>query len=390
MIGVSTRRALFALLSLSAALEVASLLLALHTSRLHPSVPLYDYLMEGTLGGWLVLALGVLLAARRPEHRVTWVFVGMAILGGLQQALGGYAVEALVIPSELPFGPLALASSSIAQAWFVFAFLLMVNLFPTGRPLPGGWRLVVWALVPLAAVGALDILTAELELGSLIIPPLIERPSPRTIDFFAAGFAGFAIVGTVTHVVVRFSRSGGLERQQLKWFTFTLAVGIAVLVGSWTEDDTIGALLWTVVPFSILASVALAILRYRLYDIDRIISRTVSYALVVGALGVMVLGLVALLAVFLPSDDPLVVAVSTLAVAALFNPVRHRVQRLVDRRFNRSRYETELVIEHFARSLRSQLDAEAVVDGWLGVVAETMQPSSVDVWVRGARGSGTW
>jgi hypothetical protein len=123
---------------------------------------------------------------------------------------------------------------------------------------------------------------------------------------------------------------------------------------------------------------------YRLDEIDRIVSRTVSYALVVGVLGLVFFGVVTALTAWLSAESDLVVAGSTLAVAALFNPVRRRVQAWVDRRFNRSRYDAERVMDGFASSLRDRVDPEGVVDGWVGVVSDTMQPRSVAVWVRSA------
>ena len=133
---------------------------------------------------------------------------------------------------------------------------------------------------------------------------------------------------------------------------------------------------WTAIPVSIY----LAITRYRLYEVDRLISRTLTYALVVGLLA----GVVALAAALVGTrfDSPLVVAATTLGVAALFNPLRRRVQRVVDRRFNRSRYDAERVMDEFAHSLRDEVEEEAVVEGWQGVVKETMHPSSVGVWVK--------
>jgi uncharacterized membrane protein YbhN (UPF0104 family) len=130
------------------------------------------------------------------------------------------------------------------------------------------------------------------------------------------------------------------------------------------------------------AAIGVAITRYRLYEIDRLISRTVSYLLVIGLLVGVYAGLVALLQVFVPSDNPLVVAASTLAVAALFNPVRKRIQDWVDRRFNRSRYDAERVMDSFASTLRDRVEVGDVVDGWVGVVSETMQPTAVGVWIR--------
>jgi hypothetical protein len=187
----------------------------------------------------------------------------------------------------------------------------------------------------------------------------------------------------------RYRRAETIERLQLKWFllaclSFVLALSTELILGSFgVAEPPLMVEIW--IEASILAipiAATLSILRYRLYDIDRIISRTVSYAIVIAVLGaVYALGLTGLTSL-LDSDSPLAVAAATLAAAALFNPVRRRVQAWVDRRFNRSRYDHQRVMNRFAGSLRDRVDSEEVVDGWVGVVAETMQPSSVAVWMR--------
>ncbi|HEY5932152.1 MAG TPA: hypothetical protein VIT63_04505 [Nitrospira sp.] len=130
------------------------------------------------------------------------------------------------------------------------------------------------------------------------------------------------------------------------------------------------------------AAFAIAVIRYRLYDIDRLLSRTVSYTVVVGLLAALFFGTISLLTSFLPASSDFTVAASTLAVFALFNLRRRNVQNAVDRRFNRSRYDSAIVMDHFADTLRHQVDADQVVDGWVGAVSKTMQPVSLGVWVR--------
>jgi hypothetical protein len=129
-------------------------------------------------------------------------------------------------------------------------------------------------------------------------------------------------------------------------------------------------------------AILLAVLRYRLYEIDRIISRTVTYVSVIALLGGVYLAGLTAMTTILPAESPLAVAGSTLAVAALFNPVRRRIQAWVDRRFSRSRYDAQKVMDRFAGSLQDRVDSEGLVNGWVGVVSETMQPASVSVWVR--------
>jgi hypothetical protein len=377
------RRLLIGVLVVGVTMNLVSLGLSIHVKTSHPGVPVYDYLVEGAIGGLFLYALSLLMALRRPDHPVTWALVASGVFSSIQGLLGTYAVESLLaVPDRLPLGALALAGSSVAQLWFVLGFVLTINLFPTGRPLSGRWKWVVWGLLPGSLVGASTVFFAPMEIGATAVGPLIESDLKPVVDAANIALAGFVILGTIGHVVARFVRSKGVERQQLKWFVFSLVVGIVVLVMPWTEDDTIGAILWTVVPVAVLGSMALAILRYGLYEIDRIISRTITYALVVGLLGLFVLALVTGLALFMPSDDPLVVAVATLVAFASFNPLRRRVQRLVDRRFNRSRYDAQRVIDDFAGTLRHRVDPEEVVDGWLGVVSETMQPAAAGVWVK--------
>ena len=374
---------LLTVLAVGLGMDFVTVGLTVHVRTTHPGVNTYEYLGEAAIGGIFLYALALLLVLRRSEHPVTWALVASGFFGSVQTLLGSYSVEALLaVPGQLPLGRLALAGSGIAQTWFVLGFMLMVNLFPTGRPLPGWWKWVVWSLLLVFMVAGFGTLISPMELGDREFPPLIESGIKPIGDAANIVLTAFFLTGTIAHVVTRFVRSRGIERQQLKWFVFALVVGIVLLVLPWTENDVVGTVLWTLVPISVLSSMSVAILRYRLYEIDRIVSRTVSYALVLMLLGLVVLGLVSVFAIFLPSDDPLVVAVSTLAVAALFNPLRRRVQGMVDRRFNRSRYDVERVIAGFAGTLRERVDPEGVVDGWVGVVSETMQPAAVGVWVR--------
>jgi hypothetical protein len=202
---------------------------------------------------------------------------------------------------------------------------------------------------------------------------------------WTAGLLVLTITGMVAFIL-RFRSGTPLERQQLKWplyavALFVIAYGATAATGgaaTGTGWDALFGLSLAGIPIAI----AIAVLRYRLYDLDRLVSRTVAYA-VVAALLLVVYGLIVLgLGSFLGRDNPLAVAGATLGAAALFNPVRHRVRGWVDRRFNRSRYDAEQVIGSFVGSLRDQVDTTGLVDGWVGVVSETMQPRSVGAWIR--------
>jgi hypothetical protein len=219
-------------------------------------------------------------------------------------------------------------------------------------------------------------------LTTLISADLLSQT--RAYGFVDAGFIfGFmsAIPATLS-VIARFRNAGFVERQQIKWLlAATCVFAVAYIVGAISDDEWV----WWVVSLAMAAiplAILLAVLRYRLYEIDRLISRTVAYVIVIALLGAVYLGGFAAMTSFLPAESPLAVAGSTLAVAALFNPVRRRVQEWVDRRFNRSRYDARQVMDRFAGSLQGQVESEGLVDGWVSVVSETMEPASVAVWVR--------
>jgi hypothetical protein len=195
------------------------------------------------------------------------------------------------------------------------------------------------------------------------------------------------VFASLASLIVRFRRAKGVERLQLKWFLLACSTFAAALAGNITFESITGRsvpvgfdVLFDVSILAMPVAATIAILRYRLYEIDRLISRTVSYALVVGVL-VAVVAVVATLAGS-QFQEPGVVAATTLAVAALFNPLRKRFQKIVDRRFNRSRYDAEQVMSDFVESLRTRVDADAIEAGWRGVVTETMQPSTLSVWMR--------
>jgi hypothetical protein len=271
----------------------------------------------------------------------------------------------------------------------ILAIPAVLTLFPDGTPPSRGWRRFLWVVGFTALLGgAAALLNGGWggDVGQAIVEsPLRTRTAPIGEVVSQIFFIGLAIsmIGAAGSVLLRFRRSRGLERQQIKWLAaaaFFVAVALSV-VGFDTRET------WEIVVVSaafssIPLAIGIAITRYRLYDIDRIISRTVTYALVVGLLAAVFFGLVTLLAGILSPDQPLVVAASTLAVFVLFNPLRKRVQSLVDRRFNRSRFDAERVMDEFAGSLRARVDPGDVLDGWVQVVSTTMQPSSVGVWVR--------
>jgi hypothetical protein len=350
------------------------------------------------VGGWLIdpgstnsiylvpigvsfTAVGALLALRRPDNPIGWLFLGFGVVAALDFPAEQYA-------SHLP----RLAGADIAAAlgahfWhpffglFVFAFLL----FPDGRLVSPRWRPIAWVV---AATYVLLGLTSPLDTD--YIGP--DYPGAKAL------FTGTATeIGTIAHgvllsfnllllpvagasLVMRLRRSSGHRREQVRLFTYTVAAVMvlfpAILLST---GSAYGVLLFPLIP----VAAAVAILRHRLFDIDVVINRALVYGALTATLAATYLGLV-LLAGLTVGHSGLAVAVSTLAVAALFRPVRGRIQRAVDRRFYRHRYDAARTLEAFSGRLRDQVDLDAVAGELRGVVRETVQPAHVSLWVRRA------
>jgi hypothetical protein len=239
--------------------------------------------------------------------------------------------------------------------------------------------LAVWAMVGFA------ISPATLTDTGMENP--LAQPSLSALAVIAND-SGFLLVialglAAIIGLFLRSARSIGIERQQFRWLMLGGLVFVLIAgAGQFLPEDSASELIWLLGGSAIPISIGVAVVRYRLYEIDRIISRTVGYVLVIGFLAVVLLGALSLLTLVLPAESPLAVAGSTLAAAALFNPVRKRVHDAVDRRFNRSRYDAQRVLEELSASMRGQIDPETVRREWVGAVVGTMQPASVAVWVR--------
>lgn len=198
-----------------------------------------------------------------------------------------------------------------------------------------------------------------------------------------------AAVGALASLVVRFRSAETTERNQIKWVLFSFSLIVSTLVietileailgeGALASTEWIAGLVWAMFPLSI----GVAILKYRLYDIDRLIRRTASYALVVGVLAAVFFAAVTLVTVLLPTQNGLAVAASTLAVAALFNPLRSRIKRSIDHRFNRSRYAAQQIIEEFTDTLQNQVELDRIIDGLLKVAIDSIEPAAAGIWVK--------
>jgi len=339
-------------------------------------------------------AVGLLIARRRPRNSIGWIFLAFALAVLLSIDAANYAVLVFRVHRALPLGRLAVF---LAPAWVPVLVLapLPIVLFPDGKIPPGRWRWTFWAYI---ALGAALLAT----LGTQNFGAFTERH--LTIDksgslsalsapvhgvaavLNTAALVGYAtcFASMVAYQIVHFRRSTGDERQQLKWFLASGALAVGGLIVA-TQSNTLGFMFVFIVALPL--GIGFGILKYRLYDIDRLISRTVSYALLTGLLVGVFVGLILLTTRVLPFSSPVGVAAATLAAAALFSPLRSRLQRLVDRRFNRARYDAEATVAAFGARLRDAIDVDSVLAELSSVAARSLEPATVTVWVRNDPGT---
>jgi hypothetical protein len=350
----------------------------------------------------LVGLISGLLVAKRPDHRISWLLTGAALAGGIS----GLSAQAL--PSgltELAWWQATLAIIS-GPAWYALLLIVLVLiplLFPTGAPPSSRWRWVGWIVGGMTAVFSVlwalqdRFCTDSDESGNCLSQadnPIgiigLTNPEESVIGGFLYAGLLLGAVAALISLLIRFRRSVAVERQQMKWVGFsiglflteTLAVEVLWIdVFGQTEPPGYGVvqqILWVAIP----TSIAVAILRYRLYEIDRIVSRTVSYALIAVAVAAVYAGGVIGLQALIPDVGDLAIAASTLAAVALFSPLRRRIQGWVDRRFNRRRYDAEREVEAFSARLRDAVDLATVTADLRDVVTRTVEPVVAALWLR--------
>jgi hypothetical protein len=336
---------------------------------------------------------GAIISTRVPGNAVGWIFLAIGLLLGLLFAAGAYSD--LAMDMDLPGGWFAAWVGIwifIPAAFGLPMFLLL--LFPDGHFISRRWRLVGWLLGGLVTFAA-----ASKAFEPRSIPPGIENPlAPggaageafRVLSPLADALALPGFVLAVSGLAVRLWRSRGVERQQLKWFTYSAALvgaglGTAVFIPEGPVADLaflVGLLALAGLP----VAAGIAILRYRLYDIDAVINRTLVYAALTASLVLLyvgcVVGLQYVFGVFAGGGSQLAVVASTLVIAALFNPLRYRIQEIIDRRFYRRKYDAARVLDAFSARLRDETDLDRLNEDMLAVVHDTVQPGHVSLWLR--------
>jgi hypothetical protein len=400
---MSTRTAswlAWSLWALSSTLTVSALLLlALNLS--HPHTHTIDDWLDSTLNAVFFSTVGAIVASRRPENLVGWLLCLWALSESLYHFSGQYAIYALLArPDSLPAGE----AFAWVFSWLLFIVIgfsvLSILLFPTGRPPSRRWRWVTWLTVAFILVGAVSgaFSSGPVDgLGPIRNPLGMEGFSDVSDSIFLTMVALVLVVAAALSVFVRLRRAKGIERQQIKWFAYAAAATVMGLVLAAVIPDVIDVPLWferighaiflLLLP-TIPISIGIAILRYRLYEIDTLINRTLVYGTLTLTLALVYFGVVtATQALFqtLTGQEQLpqlVIVASTLVIAALFNPLRRRIQSFIDRSFYRRKYDVRRTLEGFSTKLRDETDLEALRGDLEGVVRETMQPAHVSLWLR--------
>jgi hypothetical protein len=358
-----------------------------------PEIPLFDAPL--TIIPPTFATLGALISSRRPGNVMGWIFLATGILGSVQIFSGQYATVALAPDGPaLPGGALAAWCAMLAQNSFPVSILFLVLLFPNGMLPSRRWRPVAWAMGVFLAT--------TLVLGAVSPGPFPEFPSasnpfgvegakPSEAVLAAGQLGGLAcVVATLLSLIVRFYFSRGEERLQLKWFTYAAVVGLStpLLLGTLVPAvfQMVGQFAWTLGFLSLPVSAGVAVLKYRLYEIDLIINRTLVYGSLTAMLvALYFVGVVVLQYAFRTltgSESQLAIVASTLLIAALFNPLRRRVQRFIDHSFYRRKYDAAKTLETFSAKLRDETDIDALNSELLSTVRETVQPEHASLWLR--------
>lgn len=340
--------------------------------------------------------VGGVVASRRPTNPIGWLFLVSALVASLRALTEQYAIYGIITdPGSLPMAQaMAWFSTSVQVEGPVLGFILVPFYFPNGRPVSPRFNFIPWAAFGLLPIGTVleAFLPGEAVYDSGIQNPLgVEALRPYADVFNSTLFVLYIglIFASAASLVVRFRRASGEERQQIKWLTYAAAI-IPVWFVLNSPVEAAFPKLFAVMDALIIAAVPIAagvaILRYRLYDIDRIINRTLVYTALTASLTLVYFGGIAfsqyVLHVLTGGKSRLAVVASTLVIAALFNPLRHSIQGFIDQRFYRRKYDAVKTMEAFNARLRDEVSLENLTGDLVTVVEQTVQPAHVSLWLR--------
>ena len=387
----------WSLWAVSLALTALSLLLLVLNSS-HPDVPIYSFWAEDVLFSVGYSTVGAVIVPRMPPgNLIGWLFCAIGLLWAVIHFSGEYAIYALLAaPGSLPAGEVA----SWVYCWLWvpdFGLIVFLGLvFPNGRLPSARWRWFARLSALLTLVGAV---LAAFSPGRIVLG-LSSIRNPLGIDSLPNAYKPvqalmLVLIGVAAaSLLVRRLYARGLERQQIKWFTYATAVATSGALLKYIISEPldlvwiswVGQALVLIGLAGIPIAMGIAITRYRLYEIDTLINRTLVYGALTAALVALYLGGIVVLQMFFVlltgEKSTLAVVASTLMIAALFTPLRRRIQAVVDRRFYRRKYDAKKTLESFSTHLRNETDLEALSGDLVGVVRETMQPEHVSLWLR--------
>jgi hypothetical protein len=382
-----TRSAAVITLLITIPLCIWGLLLGLFRPEGAPGVAPFDvpeatfFLSQSTFA-----LVGAVVLVRRPDNRTGWIFCAVAVVASTVSWATQYATQALIVePGSLPAGDEVAWLTMGPGVLIPVCFALLVAWFPDGRFLSPRWRVLGWMCVIVVVMTVI----ASVALWPYRGPEMLVANQPEVPGADLANVlmaSAFLIVlavvlGALASIVLRFRSGGPLTRLQLKWFALAASIGVlGLFVGALWERA--GVALTSVGSLALPVAAGIAILRYRLFEIDRIINRTIVYALVSGtvvavyAISVLVIGMISV-----GPSNQLSVAVATLLAAAAFRPALTRFQGMVDRRFYRRKYDATRTIDSFGARLRTTTDLDELTDDLIGVVGATLQPAHASLWL---------
>ena len=352
-----------------------------------------------TVGTAVYSVLALLIIRRHPRHTIGWLFLLMGIIGALIIFDAGLLAWAAQSDSIVIQEWTAWFDRQVIAPWIAIPLTLVLLYFPDGRLPSPRWKpitiLVIILLVYTQTSEAfLPWTTEETDYAFIVSNPIAIPESEiifhGVIGAIFSGLGYLGILGALASVVVRFKRSKGIERMQMKWLVYIAIIVVVLIMLLGLLDLVDGVITFYVIIFSpalIALAIGAAILRYRLFDIDIIIRRTLQYALLTGLLALIYYGGVVLLQGIFgqltgETNSPLVTVITTLGIAALFNPLRGRVQDFIDRRFYRAKYDAEQTLAQFAAVARDEVDMDKLAAAMLNVVDDTIQPEQASLWVK--------
>jgi len=351
-------------------------------------------------------ATGSMLVAHRPENPIGWIFYTSGMAGAFSGFGGEYARYALITNrGSLPFGYEFGLLSNAAWVWaLVQMFTFLPLLFPTGRPPSPRWRWVGWLtvigfLIVLVSTSLTPTIALGLEQWRYIVENPIGIPGAEAVLTNISSFAFLLVLVSAflsaVSLLFRYHRAAGQERAQIRWFAYAVVINVGFLSLSeiTSLSEIIGLeihdLLLVLTMMTLPVTTALAIFKYRLWDIDIVIRRTLVYGALTLTLALVYFGSVILLQSLATAvggqRSPVVTVISTLLIAALFTPLRRRIQNDIDRRFYRKKYDAEKTVAAFSAGLRQEVDLEQIGERLLGVVEDTVQPETVSLWLRSTK-----